>query len=406
MNYRYEDMPMVQPASLAGDIILAPMNNLSAAVYHALKRKGIVVRAICDNNSQLSGQSYDDCTVMAPQAAAEQYPNAAVIICTDLYWQEIGAQMDSLGLREQYMFGQVITREDYMAIDSVVNSSSQNGIAGRPFNLASRQYYFAPRSEKPSLQVMSRLTFLITERCSLKCRQCISCMQYFQDPQHADIETMFKTIDRLDDLVDFVPHVCVSGGEAFLHPELPRLLRKLRSKKYCGYIEVLTNGTLLPRADVMAALKETDSVVHISDYGPLSKNKDRLIALMSENGIGVESHRHPHWFKAMEFVPAGSYEDARARYEVCDRPCTCVIGEELWVCSVLCRAKRLQAVPAHAEDWLSLAADSAVTVSDVHAYINREEPFPGCFYCSGHDYSTPMPVAEQTPTPVAYTKYT
>ena len=43
---------------------------------------------------------------------------------------------------------------------------------------------------------------VITERCSLKCKDCANLMQYYEKPQNSDLEILFKSLDRMMECVD------------------------------------------------------------------------------------------------------------------------------------------------------------------------------------------------------------
>ncbi len=75
-------------------------------------------------------------------------------------------------------------------------------------------------------------------RCNLSCAYC---NEYDKDSQPVPVETMFERIDRLAVLGTTI--ITISGGEPLLHPELDRIIGRIR---HHGIIAgMITNGYLL-----------------------------------------------------------------------------------------------------------------------------------------------------------------
>src|SRR5512135_2608600 len=77
-------------------------------------------------------------------------------------------------------------------------------------------------------------------RCNLSCEYC---NEYDDFSQPVPLEIVYRRLDKLAELRTSI--ICVSGGEPLLHPELDRILARIRSLgSICGLI---TNGYLLTR---------------------------------------------------------------------------------------------------------------------------------------------------------------
>ena len=49
---------------------------------------------------------------------------------------------------------------------------------------------------------MTNIDFCITERCSMKCKECGNLMQYYEKPENATEDTMIKSMNILMSCVD------------------------------------------------------------------------------------------------------------------------------------------------------------------------------------------------------------
>ncbi len=138
---------------------------------------------------------------------------------------------------------------------------------------------------------LPRVSLVITERCTLKCKLCAEYSPYFPKTSFAPIEDLKKAIDMLFCCVDAVGDFSVSGGEPLLHPEVYEVIRYL--EKYDSRIKrvlVLTNGTIVPSENkleciVGGKLKEKIQF-NISDYGNgLSSKIESVVALCEKMNV-------------------------------------------------------------------------------------------------------------------------
>ena len=86
-----------------------------------------------------------------------------------------------------------------------------------------------------------------TELCNRRCSFCprVDPQVYPNRPLHMAVATAAKVADDLHE-ADFGGDIHVTGfGEPLLHPDLPSLIRTLRSRLNCNHIEITTNGDRL-----------------------------------------------------------------------------------------------------------------------------------------------------------------
>ena len=79
-----------------------------------------------------------------------------------------------------------------------------------------------------------------TRRCNLSCAYC---NEYDDFSEPVGVEVMFRRIDRLAELGTSI--ITISGGEPLMHPELERIITRIRQRKMITGL--ITNGYLLSR---------------------------------------------------------------------------------------------------------------------------------------------------------------
>lgn len=141
--------------------------------------------------------------------------------------------------------------------------------------------------------------FVITERCTLRCRLCAGFSSHYQVPPHGKLEDIENAVDALFRIVDQVEDLSISGGEPLLHKDVYRVIRYLLPyADRIGRVLVLTNGTIVPDENELRQLKELPGLgqklrFHISDYGPdLSRKVDGVTAVLKKTGVDYRIIRY------------------------------------------------------------------------------------------------------------------
>ena len=85
-------------------------------------------------------------------------------------------------------------------------------------------------------RVSNEVDVQITEKCSLKCKDCSNLMQYYQKPVDAEQGILFDSMDRLMSIVDYVNELRILGGDPFMNKEIHKYIKKLLQYKNFGKI--------------------------------------------------------------------------------------------------------------------------------------------------------------------------
>lgn len=144
-------------------------------------------------------------------------------------------------------------------------------------------------------RLIERLFFVITEKCTLKCKNCDAYMPYHHRPKQTSYDEVVRNYNAILDVCGYVDSIDVLGGEPLLHPDLDMVLEYLISDKRCGTISVISNGTIIPNPKVVKCLKNEKCIFRLSDYGKLSKHKDVIIDLLEREQIRYEITNYQYW---------------------------------------------------------------------------------------------------------------
>lgn len=133
-----------------------------------------------------------------------------------------------------------------------------------------------------------RLAIVPTTNCSLNCRLCCDFLNGPVKRRNIPFESVCRDIDACFKLIDHVEWLQFVGGEIFLYRDFFKLLHYVR--KYQSQFEriiIESNATLFPNKETWDAIISygRDISIFYSDYGELSKAKDKAVAFMDAHNI-------------------------------------------------------------------------------------------------------------------------
>ena len=178
--------------------------------------------------------------------------------------------------------------------------------------------------------IMKRITFIATEKCTLKCKKCVGYFPFYaKNPWHPDTGFLLDSIDNIFSVIDEIGVFNLEGGEILLRHDLPEILGHLR--KYVDRISVeirfITNGTIVPSSQLMESCSFFGNKVYfiVDDYGSdLSRNAANASKALTDSGIRYELRAqhgtgyHGGWIDLGSFTKRGySQEQVERVYNLC-----------------------------------------------------------------------------------------
>jgi organic radical activating enzyme len=397
-------------------VYLMPFTVKSVLLYHALLKRNIPIAGFFDNDSTIHGKYYNDCPISVPMTPPSLCKDTIIILCEQRHYEANEGQLALFGYDYLDRIDDWLTYDDAKRFISQIDFEVFRSIVPRQANALKMLPWTIQHAVLPSYVVaddalvIDVLQLIVTEKCSLRCKNCANLMQYFTNPQHMNLEQIYRDIDILFSKVDWIRDFFVFGGEAFLHKQLPEILEyAAKYRRQFGLLIAITNGTVVPNDSTLQVMKEQEMFVSISDYGSRSHKIDKLIERLEQYQIPF--HRmNVKWFEYQQLVN-GDTGDAQSVFSACKENCVSLRNGLLYRCPFLVHAEALNAIPHSEHNHIDISHSevSKVDIAEHLAHpLNRAlPPPPGCAYCSGYDKGNmkEIPVAEQTDTPLPYITY-
>jgi len=245
--------------------------------------------------------------------------------------------------------------------------------------------------------VLPRLQFAVTTRCTLNCDKCVAHIPDLKNQADVPLDTLAHDIQALLACVDHIYVVELTGGEAFLHPHLDEIIRLLADSGKIGHIRVLTNGTILPTEQVLAALSEAKATVQISKYSEaLQPNAEKLKELLQSHNIPFICQGSKFWRDtgALEQLQEGS---AQRRFGICAlRLCLMCFSGKLYRCGKTTILTEKGIISDCEGDYIDFHAIDSGAFGTQWKNLRKKRVLSACSYCLGCTCKSPqIPIAEQ-----------
>jgi len=261
---------------------------------------------------------------------------------------------------------------------------------------------------------LPRLAVVITTRCNLNCKLCSVGIPAQKEAYHIDLEDLKKQLDFLFSIADKVDSLELTGGEPFLHADLPLMIEaymqyKDRFKQWL----IVTNGTIPPSGRLIETMKKhkDNGIVHISDYNIYPEKVRHFIQKLNETGIRYRVDKYygnnqyqGGWVDPGEMAPRGRSKEALSDvFSNCglvkNGGCWRIYKGKLHLCTRSCRcADEGFDFPQDYVDLLDTTAAAQSKVEKLHSILSGSY-IMACDYCNGDlgtkDKSRRFPAGEQ-----------
>ncbi len=367
------------------------------AVLHTLKEQDIAVAAVCDNNRSKCGKKLLGVDIVHVSELKERFVQAKFIICV-IDIADVVEQLRKLEYFDYLPAGDLLRHIDVFKWEYSKPAGFVDYVIGTCV-LAHDSFI------DPQKIFIRSVDVVLTERCSLRCRDCSNLMQYYQKPRTYSAEDIICSIENLCKNVDEINEFRLIGGEPFLNPRWTDVMRYALKEPKLHRVVIYTNGTIMPSPEGFEVLKHPKTLLIITDYGELSRQIDRLCDKLAELNIPFTR------------LPAGGWTDCSKIYlrdrnddEVenifalcCVKNAFTMMCGQLYRCPFSANADRLRAIPDFAEDRIDIN-DPDLTRKMLAAYVRRNNAIGACRYCEGRPLGgTEIPPAIQAEAPLEYT---
>ena len=382
-------------------VIIFGTGNLGTLAMKSLEQKKIKIICFADNNRRNQNKKFKNYNVIAPEQLQNEIYNYPILICS-LNFRYFKRQLDSLGVKDYH-------DTDFLFEKLDLDNSETEWSQERCKNQIDLYNYAVSSARDKSKLRLNSLDLVLTEKCSLKCKDCSNLMQYYAKPVDEDFDLLMKSLGKFMDSVDFIQEIRFIGGEPFMYKRIDEVINKVLEYSNFNKLVVFTNGTIVPKQEKVKTFQNQKIIFKISNYGEISKNVTKLENFLSLNKIRYISERVTRW------------QDC-ARIEKFDRPISltkeifgnCCVNEaltmlhgKLYLCPYSAHAENLDAIPKTFSDSidLNILDNNDVIKGNIRSLVFNKEYLGACNWCNGRDYNVSnVEAALQTEKPLEYKK--
>lgn len=375
-------------------------------IVKTLKQNDIMPICLCDNNAERVGSIVEDVQVKSVADVLAKIANPIFIISPyeKVYQDAIITQLKNIP--ELQMIEYYTLKHFFANIEAIYFETILEKMEFQTFTM--KEY----EPEKTEFLYTPAVDLVVTERCSLKCKDCSNLMQYFEKPKDFDANRLYDDIDRVDTIFDAIREFRILGGEPFMHRDIYELIAYAQTKQSITCVMIYTNATIPPNKEKLKELRSDNLFFLLTKYADLSKQIDAWVEVLEELNIAYVNQEFTEWMDCGRVKEYHRTPEALMKlYNAC-----CVLDTISLVCGKLFRCPYasslylLGAMPQSDMEYVDLydsKKSEAELQSDIKRLVYQIPYIKACDFCNGRTpgYTPEIPAAQQTKTPLSYHKY-
>lgn len=238
----------------------------------------------------------------------------------------------------------------------------------------------------------------ITTKCSLRCKGCSNLIPCYKNPDDVNIKKLLKSIDIFLECINNIVFVRVLGGEPFVSKNLIQVIDKLLDSNKIQRIEIVTNGTIVPRdKKVLNILANKRIIVCISKYPNVKLEK--LICVLEKYNIKYKIDDMKFWMDYGNLDKRNkSVSELKTQYRKCNHVCKSLLNGQLHLCPRSSHGTDLGIIKDNDDDYVDLLDKTNSIDEKKNLIINlfKKKYIMACDYCDfATNKSKKIKVAEQ-----------
>lgn len=242
---------------------------------------------------------------------------------------------------------------------------------------------------------------LVTEKCNLACSFCNMFIPHYESPKHRDVESILNDIDLYFNLVDYVSIFHLVGGEPFLHPNIKDIIEHIL-EKYSEKIDkfiITTNGTILPKQEVLRLLKNNNVILSVSNYSnkleKLKSKVEKVIETYKENNINHYVRNNIEWYDFGDLRIKNNISERKLinHFDSCTAPFRGLNDGKFYYCHLNTSAVLTKLFPLNDNDYVNLLDVSAEDLIKFDLGFTELGYITFCDNCNGCNTGIKIPVS-------------
>lgn len=247
-------------------------------------------------------------------------------------------------------------------------------------------------SNKKERLIIPKIGILVSNKCTLTCKGCNHLRDLYKPGNCIEFTTkeILLSLNKIVESVDLINQITIVGGEAFLHPNLFEILEKILNLPKIGIVQIITNGTVIPKdRRLFNLMSHKKVIVEVSGYGDkipkiLQENVQKFLLELKKHKINYQYMNTLQWFDFGNFDKRPyTKKEHRQIYTSCCFISNDIFNGKLHKCSRSVFANYLGKIPDYQDDYIDLHKYSRENLrSKLIEYLNNKYP-KVCLHCNG-----------------------
>jgi len=392
------------------DLILYGAGTLGKVTCQVLKAKGIETDFFCDSDDRKHHLKVEEKNIISPEKLKTFEKDVDIFVC-NIYFSSIVPFLKKAGFKNIYNSSELFSDLDVNNF-KIVTADGRSIM--EPLKLKRELDFYNEMSKKDiyissDKLIVKTIDVQITEKCSMKCKDCSNLMQYYTSPKDSDMDMMFRNIDKLMSCIDQLDEFRVLGGDPFMNKNLFKVINKLITYGKVNKIVIYTNAKIVPKGENLESLRHKKVLLDITNYGVSSTAHDKLVELCKNENLLYTTTRCTIWQDCGRIMPYSNKSEPELKHlfnNCCNSDLVSLLHGKLYRCPFSANGVNLKAIPKNPKDEVDLN-DESLSIKELRDQIKNlcyeKEYLTACSFCNGRDYSSAIiPSAVQTKKPMEY----
>lgn len=391
MNIKYTVESLENETS---PIVIFGSGVVGEILLHFCRKKNIAVFAFCDNNNKKAGKTLMGTPIITFTDLQSQYPDAVILIAV-IDIADVVIQLQNGGFSKLYSASEIL--KDFPVFDYQYTKDGDfvNYVAGNC--MASHNSFIFP--EKLFLRSVD---LVITQRCSLKCRDCSNLMQFYTRPEDLDTGKIIASVRQLCAVADYINEFRIIGGEPFMNRNYRKITEFIGTMKNTGKIVFFTNATIVPDFSGIDDTLRSKLLFIITDYGDLSGNLSKMTKMLEKEKLQYLVSPVGNWTScsAVYKYHRSKQHEQNNFDNCCAKNLITLMDGAIFRCPYAANCYSL-GVPEKTESDRVVLDERTSLKMEILSFIRNQRVLPICSWCPGRRFDDPeIAPAIQTPKPL------
>jgi len=388
-------------------------------VSEVLKLAGHTPDYFVDNNKNKCGKDIASVPVFHASTLANESRSAVVLIAST-YIADIVRQLEELGHYNWVPISEILENRIDSGVRDLLRGELRKNHAGGEFTddfdgfvisnmINSQRKYLDPEK----LYIRS-IDLIVTEKCSLKCKDCSNLMQYYEAPVNVEGNELLSDLEDICSVADEINEIRIIGGEPMMNKNFHNVVAAAAAYPNVNKVVIYTNGTVCPPDEKLALMANPKIFVFLTTYGELSRNADSLERGLKKHNILYNRQPAYGWTDCASVEPHDrDLENLTETFRYCcAKHFTTLTDGKIFRCPFSANVERLHALPESPDDYVDIRGISKnvqrmpAVKSALRLFLREKTFINACNYCNGRTYGDPEIVPGiQTKEVAGYQKY-